>query len=153
MTQHEASPNMSKSLSGKQSVAKAPPVKGSVISLAFKNSNNVIVDLKGKNISDTHINELAKQLKSAPMVRFVDLSANKITDDGVQHLAKAICETYVESLNLSSNKLTEKCTEPLAAILRTNKNLKVLDLQNNNITNRVFRNKIRNSLTWMDVKF
>lgn len=129
------------------------PGKGSAISLAFKNSQNVNVDLKAKNVSDTHINELAKTLKSNPLVRYIDLSSNKITDDGVQHLAKAICETQVESLNLASNKLTEKCTEPLAAILRTNKNLKVLDLQNNNINNRVFRNKIRNSLTWMEVKF
>jgi Ran GTPase-activating protein (RanGAP) involved in mRNA processing and transport len=144
---------MSKSLQGKQSVTKALPGKGSAISLAFKNSQNVNVDLKAKNVSDTHINELAKTLKSNPLVRYIDLSSNKITDDGVQHLAKAICETQVESLNLASNKLTEKCTEPLAAILRTNKNLKVLDLQNNNINNRVFRNKIRNSLTWMEVKF
>lgn len=69
------------------------PAKGSAISLAFKNSQNVNVDLKAKNIGDTHINELAKNLKLNPLVRYVDLSSNKITDDGVQQLAKAICET------------------------------------------------------------
>ena len=63
-----------------------------------------------------------------------------------------MCETQLECLIIQSNKLTEKCIEPLAAVLRTNKTLKVLDLQENGITNRVFKNKIKNSLTWMDVR-
>lgn len=65
---------MSKSLQGKQSVTKTLPGKGSVISLAFKNSQSVNVDLKAKNVSDTHINELTKNLKANPLVRYVDLS-------------------------------------------------------------------------------
>jgi Ran GTPase-activating protein (RanGAP) involved in mRNA processing and transport len=100
------------------------------------------------------VNEIAKNMKMYPMIRIIELSQNKLTDKGVEHLAKAICESaQVEQLIISNNKLTEKCTEPLAAVLRTNKNLKVLDLQGNGISNRVFKNKIRNSLTWMDVKF
>jgi hypothetical protein len=72
---------MSKSLQGKQSVNKALPGKSSAISLAFKNSQNVNVDLKAKNVSGTRINELAKKLKPKPLVRYIDLSSNKITDD------------------------------------------------------------------------
>ena len=53
------------------------------------------MDLKGKNIGDTHANEIAKCLKANPLVRVLDLSSNKITDDGCQGIAKAICGTEV----------------------------------------------------------
>jgi Ran GTPase-activating protein (RanGAP) involved in mRNA processing and transport len=102
--------------------------KDSLIGLAFKNWTNCTVDLKGKNVGDSHINEICKNLKSYPSIRVIDLTQNKISDDGVQHLAKAVCESQVEQLILVNNKLTEKCTEPLAGVLKTNKSLKVLDL-------------------------
>jgi len=82
----------------------------------------------------------------------LDLSGNKITDSGVQHLAKAISTSQVESLNLSNNKITEKCIEQLAAVLRLAKGLKQLNLEGNGITNRVSKNKLKNSLTWMQIK-
>lgn len=99
-----------------------------------------------------HVNEIINNLKQAPTLKGLNLSGNKLTDDGVKHLAKAICETSIEELNISSNKLSEKCMEPLAAIFKTNKGLKVLDLQGNGITNRVFKNKLKNSLTWVDTR-
>jgi len=83
----------------------------------------------------------------------LDLSSNKITDVGLQQIAKAVCEApNLEVLILCNNKMTEKCIEPLAATLRTNKVLKLLDMQGNGITNRVFKNKLKNSLTWVEVK-
>jgi len=93
-------------------------------------------------------------LKTYGGLRSLDLTGNRITDEGVQLLAKAICEApRLELLLLANNKITEKCIEPLAATLRTNKTLKLLDLQGNGITNRVFKNKIKNVLTWVEIKF
>lgn len=111
------------------------------------------MDLKGKNIGDTHANEIAKCLKANPLVRVLDLSSNKITDDGCQGIAKAICGTEIQTLSFANNKITEKCCEPLAGVLKTNKNLKHLDLSGNNISNRVMQNKIKNSLTQTTLKF
>lgn len=92
-------------------------------------------------------------MKNCYGLRNLDLNNNKITDEGVQHIAKAICDMpSLEVLVLSNNKLTEKCIEPMAATLRTNKVLKSLDLTGNGITNRVFKNKIKNSLPWVDIK-
>ena len=54
----------------------------------------------------------------------LDLSNNKITDSGVEHLAKGICESNVESLNLAHNKISDKCMEQLAAVLRFAKGLR-----------------------------
>lgn len=84
-------------------------------------------------------------------MRELDLSNNKITDSGVQHLAKAICECHVESLNLANNKINEKCMEQLSAVLKFAKQLKQLNLEGNGITNRVSKNKLKNSLTWMSI--
>lgn len=100
------------------------------------------------------MNEVIKGLKTYGGLRSLDLSGNRISDEGVQLIAKAVCETpRLELLILANNKITEKCIEPLAATLRTNKTLKVLDLQGNGIVNRVFKNKIKNVLTWVEIKF
>lgn len=85
-------------------------------------------------------------------MRELNLSGNKITDSGVEHLAKAICDSQVESLNLSNNKISDKCMEPLAATLRFAKGLKQMNLEGNQITNRVSKNKLKNSLTWMQIQ-
>lgn len=104
-------------------------------------------------MGDTHVNELIRGLKANPGVKDLDLSGNKFTDDGVVLIAKAVSDTQVTHLTLAGNKLTDKCTEPLAAVLRTNKVIRMVDLSGHNITNRVARNKIRNSLTQCEVKF
>ena len=105
--------------------------------------------MSGRNIGDQQINEITKNLKVAGYMRELDLSGNKITDSGVQHLAKAICDVQIEALNLSNNKISDKCMEPLAAVLRFAKGLRRLNLEGNGITNRVSKNKLKNSLTWM----
>ena len=76
----------------------------------------------------------------------LDLSGNKLTDNGIVNVLKAICETKIERLVISSNKLTEKCTEQITGILSRAKHLKTLMMQDNAITNRVAKNKLINSL-------
>ena len=41
--------------------------------------------------------------------------------------------------------------EPLSATLKFAKGLKNLNLEGNGITNRVAKNKLKNSLTWMNI--
>mmetsp|Transcript_28573 Transcript_28573/g.35356 ORF Transcript_28573/g.35356 Transcript_28573/m.35356 type:complete len:136 (+) Transcript_28573:2148-2555(+) len=126
--------------------------KGSAIGIAFRQE---VIDgrlcLAGKGIGDQQINEIIKNLKVNSYMFKLDLSGNRISDTGVQHLAKAICDCQIESLNLSNNKISEKCMEPLAATLRFAKGLKNLNLEGNGITNRVAKNKLKNSLTWMNI--
>lgn len=47
--------------------------------------------------------------------------------------------------------MSEKCVEGIVGILKTNKTLKMLDLSDNGITSRLMRNKLKNSLTQMDI--
>lgn len=99
-----------------------------------------------------HSSELAKCIKSsAGQVKFLDLSKNKIGDEGINLIMKALCESRVEAINLSENKLTEKCVETLVGILKNNKFLKLIDLSGNAITSRPMKNKLKNSLTQMEV--
>lgn len=85
----------------------------------------------------------------------LDLSGNKISDKGIENLAKTVSSTNVniELLNLSNNKISEKCIEPLAGVLRLAKGLKGIDLRGNGITNRVVKNKLKNTLNWMNIVF
>eukprot|EP00347_Sterkiella_histriomuscorum_P008603 403344461 len=109
------------------------------------------LDISNQNLSDMHVNELAKCIKSTAHIKFLNISNNKLGDEGINHIMKALCDSQVEAVNLSSNKLTEKCVELIVGILKTNKNLKYLDLQGNGIQSRLMKNKLKNSLTQMEV--
>lgn len=94
-----------------------------------------------------HSNELAKCIKtlSGP-VKLLNLSRNRIQDDGVVHIIRALCDSSIECVTLESNKFTEKCVESIVGSLKTNKTLKVLDLSNNGIGSRLMKNKLKNAL-------
>jgi hypothetical protein len=71
-----------------------------------------------------HSNELHKCIKSYP-VRQINLSGNKITDSGVDHILKAVAlSSGVEAINLANNKISDKCVENIVYTLRTCKSLK-----------------------------
>jgi hypothetical protein len=75
--------------------AKTMGSKESVIAMAFKvasSEGSDTVNLTAKNLSDMQVNELIRSLKANSGVRNLDLSENKITDVGFNHLAKAIAE-------------------------------------------------------------
>lgn len=68
--------------------------KDSAISQAFKaiDQETCEVNLAGKSIGDSHINEIINNLKKITSTRGIDLSSNRISDEGVQHLAKGVAE-------------------------------------------------------------
>lgn len=104
------------------------------------------------DLSDMHVNELAKCIKTGSgHVKFLNLSKNRLGDEGINHIMKALCESQIEAVNLSGNKLTEKCVETMVGILKTNKNLKYIDLTGNGIQSRLMKNKLKNSLAQMEV--
>lgn len=71
----------------------------------------------------------------------------------MENLAKTISSSNIniELIDLSNNKLSEKCIEPLAGVLRLAKGVSGLDMRGNGITNRVTKNKLKNSLNWMNI--
>jgi hypothetical protein len=76
-----------------------------------------------------HANDLSNAIKSnSGHIKNLNLSKNRITDEGFVHLVKALCESNIENLNFSSNKITEKCIDTVVGSLKTNKSLKQLDL-------------------------
>lgn len=94
------------------------------IEVSIKKLNNILIDL-----SDMHVNELAKCIKcNSGHIKSLNLSKNRITDEGINHIIKALCESQIEFVNIQGNKLSEKCVETMVGILKTNKNLKFLDL-------------------------
>lgn len=99
-----------------------------------------------------HANELARCIKNCSgHIKFLDLSKNKISDDSLLHIVKALCESSIERVSFADNKITEKCIDTVVGSLKTNKTLKQLNLQNNKIEGRVVKNKLKNALTSMEV--
>ena len=91
------------------------------------------------------------QQHAAKNVQNFDLSNNKITDNGLLHICKALSDTQIERFVISHNKLTDKCCEQITGILMRNKFLKTLNMQDNQITSRVAKNKLINSLKKIDI--
>eukprot|EP00347_Sterkiella_histriomuscorum_P020077 403339189 len=110
------------------------------------------LDLSNRNLSDMHSNDLAKCIRTlSGGVRLLNMQKNRISDEGILHIIKALCESQIEQVNLQANKLSEKCVEGIVGCLKTNKTLKVLDLSNNAITSRLMKNKLKNGLPQIDV--
>lgn len=53
------------------------------------------IDLSNKNIGDMHMMQICQLLKlhCTTGVKRLDLSSNKVSDEGVMSLIKAVCET------------------------------------------------------------
>ena len=99
-----------------------------------------------------HSNDIARAIKSdSAGVQTLNLSKNKISDEGIGHIIKAICESSIDTLNLADNKITEKSIEVIVGTLKTNKTLKQMDLTGNGFGSRLLKNKLKNALTNMEV--
>lgn len=99
-----------------------------------------------------HVNELSKCIKTwSGHIKSLNLSNNKITDEGLVHIVKALCESSIERVNLAGNKITEKNIDTIVGSLKTHKLLRQLDLQNNGLTSRVAKNKLKNALPSIEV--
>lgn len=48
-----------------------------------------------------HVNELAKCIRgNSSHIRTLNLSKNKISDEGINHIMKALCDCQIEIVNL-----------------------------------------------------
>ena len=104
-------------------------------------------------LTDNHCQQICTLLKQHAKqdVDNLDLGNNKITDIGILELCKALADTEVTRLVISNNKLTDKCCEQVTGVLMRNKHLTVLNMQDNQITSRVAKNKLVNALPKIDV--
>ena len=84
-------------------------------------------------------------------VTSLNLSKNKISDEGIGHVVKALCDSSIESVTFADNKIGEKSIEVIVGTLKTNKTLKHLDLTGNGIGSRLMKNKLKNALPNIEV--
>lgn len=111
-----------------------------------------VLDLSNKNLKDMHSNELAQCIKGhSGHIRVLNLSENKIGDEGLVHIIKALCESQIEEVNFSGNQISEKHIDSVVGSLKTHKMLKRMNLINNGIKSRLVKNKLKNALAHIDV--
>lgn len=63
----------------------------------------------------------------------IDLSNNKIGDNGMIEICKALNDTKIVRFVISGNKITDNSCVNVSGILMRNKNLKTLNMQDNQI--------------------
>jgi len=65
--------------------------KESAISSAFNNEvDEGVLNLSSRGIGDTQMNEIGKNIQKTQWLKELNLSGNKITDKGLDNLAKSI---------------------------------------------------------------
>ena len=62
-------------------------------------------------------------------------------------------DSTIEELNLEGNKISEKGLDSVIPILKTAKDLKLLNLASNGITNRLIKNKLKTMLPSIEIQF
>ena len=117
------------------------PVDCTAIVNFLKMQNAILmIDLRCNNIGSPGCKEIGKLCSRSVIesnckpLRSLNLSRNKITDDGVKYLADALKDSNckINSLNLSENKITEKGVKYLADALKdSNCKLNSLNLASN----------------------
>ena len=118
----------------------------------FKAATNGELDLSNRSLSDMHAIDLCKCLRTAGShIRHLSLAKNRLTDDGVAQIIRAVCDTQIMMVDLQGNKISEKAVEGIVGCLKTCKTLKTLDLSNNGIGSRLMKNKLKNALPHIDV--
>jgi Leucine-rich repeat (LRR) protein len=99
-----------------------------------------------------HAVDLCKCLKtSSGHIKSLSLAKNRLTDDGVSQVIRAVCDTQIMFLDLQGNKITDKAVEVIVGCLKTCKTLKKLDLSSNGISSKLMKNKLKNALTHIEI--
>ncbi|TPX31734.1 hypothetical protein SmJEL517_g05005 [Synchytrium microbalum] len=90
--------------------------------------------LREQRLDDTTLRVLITPLSSVPLFKKLELSYNKIGDDGVMELAQFLTEDkFLETIILKSNNIASDGGSALAHALTLNDHVKELDLSNNDI--------------------
>ena len=116
--------------------------------LRFESISTICQSLKGHGklqvfrISQNHIQEeaaddIADMIDHNPSLQVVDVGRNRLLTRGVIKLTKSLEKlTSIQKLSLNENNITytEKVAASIARIIKNNKHLKVLHLDNNNFS-------------------
>ncbi len=94
------------------------------------------LDLKHKNITNKSVIAIAKSLRGNHSLIGLNFSHNlNITGVGAKKIAKALRKnTKLEQLDMSNNKITDEGVECFVQLIRGNKKLKFLHLEKNKFT-------------------
>ena len=96
--------------------------------------------------------ELSRCIKQCSgHIKQLDLSKNRIGDEGFQHILKAIVDSQIEEVSFTNNKITDKGVDKIYASLRMAKHVKLIDLTGNGIANRLLKNKLKSNLPSIDI--
>jgi Ran GTPase-activating protein (RanGAP) involved in mRNA processing and transport len=96
-----------------------------------------ILNLWGNQFTSESLGILSTILNGNQTLKELDLSHNRLSDEGIQILSEVLSlnTCAIKELDLSSNGITDKGAEYLSNMLRKNRKLKSLILNKNDISN------------------
>jgi Ran GTPase-activating protein (RanGAP) involved in mRNA processing and transport len=98
------------------------------------NQRLAILDLRGNRVTCDGVSGICQALvqKYNGNMKEVDLSRNRIGDEGALRIAKMLTvNKSLQKLKLNRNQISDAGGKELAEAMKVNKNLEVLDLANN----------------------
>ena len=85
-----------------------------------------------------HIEAISDLIVNSSNLKFLKLKGNKIGDDGVKALCRAMLNSNVHTFDLSYNTITWDGVTYLINLTEANKKIKVLSLKKNSINSKLF---------------
>eukprot|EP00474_Spongospora_subterranea_P009777 CRZ10235.1 hypothetical protein [Spongospora subterranea] len=108
----------------------------SISSTVFRQNHLQVVRLRSTNMSDNALIAMANHLPIS--LRTLDLSSNRITSDGFNHLSERIrqCSIPLEDLDLSDNPLGDRSVRALCTFMNHTPTLSSLSLIHTNLSGK-----------------
>lgn len=106
-----------------------------VVEKALKRRQCIVIDLGNNHITSQGVLVISNALNTGVVLKRLYLGGNPVADEGASHIGRAVCNSSLIVLGLSSCGITDRGARYLSDMLRAKHDLTVLGLEDNDIGN------------------
>ena len=99
-------------------------------------------DLTFADLKDVHVVVLADLIRENRGMRYIKLKGNKIGDEGIKALCKALMNSYINTIDVSYNNITYQGVTYLSDLAEHNKQLKTINIKKNCINKKLINRAV-----------
>ena len=99
-------------------------------------------DLTFADLKDIHVVVLADLIRENRNIRYIKLKGNKIGDEGIKALCKALANSFINTIDVSYNNITWEGVTYLIDLAESNDKLKTINIKKNCINKKLINRAI-----------